>query len=92
MVAAQVHAVLPPGVEMACSADGTADLTARVPLGVADGPELLEGLRAVNRRLIVAGSLEDIVVGTVAVDGTFPLGSGGGIVRAVRLDDVVLDE
>ena len=92
MVAAQVHAVLPPSVEVACSADGTADLTTRVLLGVANGPELLEGLGAVDRGLVVASGLEDVVVGSVAVDGTLPLSSGGGVVGAVRLDDVVLDE
>lgn len=36
--------------------DGTAN-----SLAGADGPELLEGLGTVDRRLIVAGSLEDVV-------------------------------
>ena len=92
VVRAQVHAVLPPSVEVARRADGAANVASGILLGVADGPELLEGLSTVDRGLVVASGLEDIVVGSIAVDGTLPLGSGRGVVGAVGLDDVVLDQ
>jgi hypothetical protein len=55
-------------------------------------PELLEGGSAIDGRLVCAGSLEDVVGTTVAGDGALLLSSRRGVVRAVRLDDVVFDE
>ena len=92
VVGAQVHAILPPSIEVASSADGAADAASGVLLGVADRPELLEGLGTVDRGLVGTSGLEDVVAGTVAVDGTLPLSSGRGVVGAVGLDDVVLDQ
>jgi len=72
--------------------DGTADGTSGVLLWVADRPELLEGLSSINGRLVDAGGLQDVIGSTVASHGSLPAGSRAGVVRAVGLDDVVLDE
>lgn len=72
--------------------DATADRAAWVFLGVADGPELLECLGAVDRGLVHARGLEDVVGGAVAGHRTFLGGGRGGIVGAVGLDDVVFNE
>jgi len=68
------------------------DGSSRVLFGVADRPELLESLRAINRWFVVARGGEDVVVSTVTVHRPLPRGSGGGIVGTVGLDDIVLDE
>ena len=71
----QVHVIPPPSIEVACNVDLTADSSSGVLLGVADGPELLEGLGSIDGWSVDTGSLQDIVVGAVAVHGALLLGS-----------------
>jgi hypothetical protein len=66
VLASQVHVGVPPGIEVARDVDTTADRSSGVLLGVTDRPELLEGLGTIDGGLVVASSLEDIVVSTVA--------------------------
>lgn len=61
-------------------------------LGTANRPELLEGGSTVNGWLVVTGRLENVVCAAVRVDGTLLLSSRRGVVGAVSLDNVVLDE
>lgn len=61
-------------------------------LGTADGPELLKGSSTVDGWLVVTGSLENVVCAAVRVDGALLLSSRRGVVGAVGLDNVVLDE
>ena len=61
-------------------------------LAGADGPELLEGLGTVDGRLVVAGSLEDVVGAAVRLDLTLLLSSRSRVVGAVSLNNVVLDK
>ena len=42
--------------------------------------------------LVGTSERDDIVVGAVTVDGTLHLASRGGVVGAVGLDDIVLDQ
>ena len=79
--------VLGPGIEVVLDGDGTTDA-----LASPDRPVLLESSSAVNGRLVGAGGLEDVVCATVSGNGTLLLSSRRGVVRAVGLDDVVLDE
>jgi hypothetical protein len=88
----ELQAKVLPSVEVATSVDGAADLASGVPLGVADGPELLEGLGSVDGGLVDTGGLQDIVVGSVAVNCSLLLGSGRRVVRAIRLNNVIFDE
>lgn len=55
-------------------------------------PKLLERSRAINRRLVRASSLKDVVCAAVGLDGTLLLSSRRGVVGSVGFDNVVLDE
>jgi hypothetical protein len=55
-------------------------------------PELLEGLGTIDGRLVVAGRDCELVVASVGCDTAAVGGSGGGVVSAEVLNDVVLDE
>jgi hypothetical protein len=92
VLASQVHSCVLPSIEVACYVDAAADRSSWVLLGVADGPELLEGLGTIDRGLVVASSLEDVVGSTVAGYRTLARGRRRRIVRAVGFDNVVLDE
>lgn len=63
-------------------------------LGLADRPVLLEGGSTSDGRLVSAGVGADSVDATITGDGSelgdTGLASAAGVVRAVRLDDVVL--
>jgi len=61
-------------------------------LDAADGPVLVERRSAENRGLIVAAGLVDVIGAAIVFDGAETLGARRGVVRAVGLDDVVLDE
>lgn len=92
MAGAQVHANALPSIEVALDINSSADSSSGVELGGSDGPELFEGLRAIDGRLVVSPGGEDVVVGAIAVDGTLAGSSGGWVVVTPRLDDVVLNE
>jgi len=57
-----------------------------------DGPELLEGRRAVDTGLVSAGGLQDVVCTAVGGDGALFLSSRARVVGAVGLDNVVFNE
>jgi len=59
---------------------------------VADRPELLESLCAINRWFVVVHGGKDVVVSTITVHRSLPHGSGGGIVGTVGLNNIVLNE
>lgn len=59
---------------------------------VADGPVLLEGGRAVDRGLVRARALVQRVAAVWGVDVAPVLARAAGVVLAVVLDDVVLDQ
>jgi len=59
---------------------------------VADRPELLESLCAINRWFVVVRGGKDVIVSTITVHRPLPHGSRGEIVRTVELDNIVLDE
>jgi len=81
VVGAQIHAIVLPRIKVATSADCTIDGPARtVQVGVANRPKFLEGLGTIDRRLIDASGLENVVVCAVAEDGTLPLCSGRWVV------------
>jgi cytoskeletal protein CcmA (bactofilin family) len=61
-------------------------------LVAANRPELLKGSSSVNGRLVVAGSLENVVCAAVRVDGTLDLSSRRRVVGSVGLNNVVFDE
>lgn len=84
---AQVHSVAGPGVEVVLHGDAATDAAAG-----ADGPVLLEGASAVDGGLVVARRHVDVVGAAVGVDGAAVRGAAAGVVRAVRLNHVVLDE
>ena len=85
---AQVQVALPlPLVKVLARIDGAADA-----LGAADGPVLVKGGGALDRGLVDAPGLVDVVDAAVVLDGAEPLGARRRVVRAVCLDDVVLDE
>ena len=86
--AAQVEvALLLPLVEMLARVDGAADT-----LDPADRPVLVKGRSALDGRLVDALGLVDVIGAAIVLDGAELLRSRRGIVRAVRLDDVVLDQ
>jgi hypothetical protein len=58
----------------------------------ADRPVLVKGGGALDGRLVDAARLVDVVGAAVVIDGAEPAGARRRVVRAVRLDDVVLDE
>ena len=76
-----------PGVEVVLHGHGTADT-----LGGADGPVLLEGLGAVDGGLVVASRDVDVVGAAVGVHSALVRAAAAGVVGAVRLNDIVLDE
>jgi hypothetical protein len=55
-------------------------------------PKLLECRRSIDGRLVRAGGLKDVVGTAVRGNGALLLSSRRGVVRAVGLNDVVLDE
>lgn len=59
-------------------------------LALANGEVLVEGLRALDRRGVAADDLVDIVDATVGRDSALVSASRAWVVRAVRLNDVVL--
>jgi hypothetical protein len=87
VMVAEPHANIGPSVEMVLHSDGAANTL----LG-ADRPVLVESLRAVDGRLVVAGRLVQVVGTSISVDSTSVLSSAGWVVRAVRLNNVVLNE
>lgn len=72
---------------MVTGGDGSAD--ALLP---ADGPVLLEGLGTLDGRRIGSGADVDIIGCAVASNFALLLAAAGGVVRAERLNDVVLDQ
>lgn len=87
VVGTELHAELGPGVEVVAGGHGTAGA-----LALTDGPVLVEGLGAGDGGLVHLSVLVDVVVGTVAVDGALVLHARAGVVGAVVLEDVVLDQ
>ena len=87
VVSTELHAKLGPSVEVVGSGDGT-----RRTLVLADAPVLVEGSGTRNGGLVGANTLVDIVRGTVGGDGAHVLETAAGVVGAVGLEDVVLDE
>lgn len=79
----KAHASLSPSVEVSLHVNRAAGA-----LVAADGPVLVEGLGAVDGRLVVAGGHVDIVGVTISVDGSLLLSTASGVVRAVVLDDL----
>ena len=88
----QVQTDRSPSPKVASGVDGTADGSSGVLLGVANRPELLEGLCAVDGWLVVSRGLEDIIGRAVAGHGSLPLSGRRGVVTTVGFDDVVLNE
>lgn len=80
-------AILLPRIEMSLDGDGSTNA-----LLLADRPVLLKGRGAINGWLIVAGGLEDIIGAAIGGDAALLLCGRAGVVAAVCLDDVVLDE
>jgi hypothetical protein len=87
VVVSEVHAGLSPSIEVVLHVDGAAGA-----LVAADRPVLVESLSTVDGRLLVTGGHVEIVGVTVGVDSTSVLSLATGVVRAVALNDVVLDE
>lgn len=87
VVGAELETGLSPSVEVGLDVDGSANAVV-----LADGPELVEGGSSLDGRLIHTSGLENVVGAVVGLDGSELFGSGGGIVGAEALNDVVLDE
>ena len=83
----QLLPILGPSVKVVLGGDRSADAL-RLP----NGPELLEGRSAVDRGLVCTGGLENIIGSAVGGNGTLLARSRSGVIGAVRLNDVVLDE
>lgn len=83
----QVHAQASPGVEVIRGGD-----RATGPLVLANGPVLVEGGRALDRRLVDLLVLVDVVGGSVTVDGAFVRHARARIVAAIVLEDVVFNQ
>jgi hypothetical protein len=86
-VSTELQAKLGPGVEVVGSSNGT-----RRTLVLTDAPVLVEGSGTRDRGLVSADTLVDIVDGAVSGDGAHVLKTAAGVVCAVGLEDVVLDE
>jgi hypothetical protein len=86
-VRAKVEAVARPSVEVVLHVDGAADT-----LGRTDRPVLLESPGAIDRGLVGAGGDIDIVGAAVGVEAALERGARRGVVGAIVLDHVVLDE
>jgi len=80
-------ALLLPFVEVLAGVDGATDA-----LDAADGPVLVEAGSALDRGLVVAPRLVDVVDTAVVLYRAKLGGSGRGVVGAVGLDDVVLNQ
>jgi hypothetical protein len=87
VVGTELQAKLGPGVEVVGSSNGT-----RRTLVLTDAPVLVEGSGTRDRGLVGADTLVDIVDGAISGDSTHVLEPAAGIVGAVGLEDVVLDE
>lgn len=87
VVGSELQAKLGPGVEVVGSGDGTGRA-----LVLADAPVLVEGSGTRDGGLVGADTLVDIVDRAVGGDGTHVLETAAGVVGAVGLEDVVLDE
>lgn len=87
VVGTELEASLSPCVEVSRHVDPSASA-----LVATDGPELLEGLGAINGGLLVAGADENIVGSAVVIDSSLVLSTAGGVVGAKVLNDVVFDE
>lgn len=83
----QIHSKVRPSIEVVCSSDSATGASA-----LADGPVLVEGGRAGHRGLINLLVLVDVVDGTVAGDSSLVGHCATGVVVAVVLEDVVLDQ
>lgn len=81
----KTHAKRGPLLEVRAHVDA-----ARGPLVLADGPVLLEGTRALDRRLVGALVLVEVVIGPILGEAAFELGAVAWIVGPVVLDNVVL--
>lgn len=78
---------LSPSIEVVLDGDAATDTVV-----LADGPVLVEGRGALNRRRVHTSGLVNLVGAAVALDTANLGGAAGGVVVAVTLDDVVLDE
>lgn len=87
VVSAQSHSVLGPSIEVVGHVDG-----ATGTLGGPHRPELGEGGGADDRRRVVASGGIDVVGASVRVHGPSVLATATGVVVAVGLNHVVLDE
>ena len=76
-----------PCIEVVGDGDGTTDAVGR-----ADRPELVERRSSVDRRLVYADGVVDVVCSTVRVDSTQELSCATRVIGTVRFDDVILDE
>jgi hypothetical protein len=87
VVGTELQAKLGPGVEVVGSSNGT-----RRTLVLTDAPVLVEGSGTRDRGLVSANTLVDIVDRTISGNGAHVLKTAAGVVGAVGLEDVVLDE
>lgn len=87
VVSTQVHAQLSPSIEVVGSGNSSSD-----SLVLANGPVLGEGSGSLDGSGVGAGSCVDIVDGSIGGDGALVRASTAGVVVAVGLDDVVLDQ
>jgi hypothetical protein len=87
VVRTELHALAGPRIEVGLHVNASAGA-----LVLANRPVLLKGRGAVNRGLVGAGALGNLVRGAVDGDGALVLRLRGRVVRAEVLDDVVLDE
>lgn len=76
-----------PGVKVILNRNVTADA-----LDLTDGPVLVKGGGALDRGLVDAAGAVDVVGAAVRLEGPELGGPRAGVVGAVGLDDVVLDE
>jgi hypothetical protein len=81
-----LHAVLGPSIEMVLRRNSATN-----PLLRANAPVLRESLCAVDRGRIHAGAGVDLVLAAVGGDGALVGQLAGGVVGAVRVEDVVFD-
>ena len=86
-VASEPHTLRVPVVEVVLNSDATAR-----PLGLTDGPELVEGGGTVDGGLVDTLGLADLVRAAVGGDTTLLLTVLAGVVGAVVFNDVVFDE
>ena len=84
---AHLHTMLRPSIEMVLRRNGAAN-----PLLRADAPVLRESLCAVDRGRIDASAGVNLVLAAVGGDGALVGQLAGGVVGAVRVEDVVFDQ